>query len=169
MRGWKKETSPRAHKACSVLHGLCVMPVYLSLLCWSPAVITPLSVRISAERMSSSDQQDGSSRDLQLRQIGKDNPSYAADNTFSQPSIRDASNLTSEDAGADQNEELSSASMNSSANTNGKLRLLQVYFWWDRCNKVSEVASEIPGQHSTIKYSAASSEDLPDISIITKL
>ncbi|KAJ7385704.1 Patched domain-containing protein 3 [Desmophyllum pertusum] len=36
-----------------LLHGLCIMPVYLSLLCWRPAVIRPPSVRDSAERLGS--------------------------------------------------------------------------------------------------------------------
>ena len=69
-----------------LLHGLCIMPVYLSLLCWRPAVIRPPSVRVSAERLNNTDQQNESSRDLQLRQIGEDNPIYAADATSYQPS-----------------------------------------------------------------------------------
>ena len=67
-----------------LLHGLCIMPVYLSLLCWRPTVIRSPSVSDNAERLSSSNQQDGSGRDLQLRQIGKDNPCYAADDNSSQ-------------------------------------------------------------------------------------
>ena len=67
-----------------LLHGLCIMPVHLSLLCWRPTVIRPPSVRDNAERLSSSNQQEGNGRDLQLRQIGKDNPCYAADDNSSQ-------------------------------------------------------------------------------------
>lgn len=60
------KASPKT-QAVFLLHGLSFMPVYLSLLCWRPDVIRPPSVRVSAERLSSSDQQDGSSRDLQLK------------------------------------------------------------------------------------------------------
>ena len=33
-------------------HGLCIMPVYLSIMCWSPAVIRPRSVSDSAEKVN---------------------------------------------------------------------------------------------------------------------
>ena len=35
-----------------LLHGLCIMPVYLSLMCWRPAVIRPPSVSDSAEKVN---------------------------------------------------------------------------------------------------------------------
>ena len=69
-----------------LLHGLCIMPVYLSLLCWRPAVIRPPSVKVSAERLNNNNQHNESTRDLQLRQIGKDNPIHVADDTSYQPS-----------------------------------------------------------------------------------
>ena len=34
-----------------LLHGLCILPVYLSLFCWRPAVIRPLSGRVSVESL----------------------------------------------------------------------------------------------------------------------
>ena len=43
-----------------LLHGLCIMPVYLSLLCWRPAVTRPPSVRNTAERLGNKDtREDG--------------------------------------------------------------------------------------------------------------
>jgi len=62
-----------------LLHGLCIMPVYLSLLCWRPAIIRPSTVRVSAERLASRQHRDGSNRDLQLASIGSENQSHAAD------------------------------------------------------------------------------------------
>ena len=35
-----------------LLHGLCILPVYLSLFCWRPAVSKPLSMRVSVESLS---------------------------------------------------------------------------------------------------------------------
>ena len=35
-----------------LLHGLCIMPVYLSLMCWRPTVIRPPSVSDSAEKVN---------------------------------------------------------------------------------------------------------------------
>ena len=52
------------------------MPVYMSLLCWRPAIIRPPSVKVSAERLSSRDQKDGNSEDLQLAEIDNDNKSH---------------------------------------------------------------------------------------------
>ena len=34
-----------------LLHGLCILPVYLSLFCWRPAVTRPLSGRVSVESL----------------------------------------------------------------------------------------------------------------------
>lgn len=34
-----------------LLHGLCILPVYLSLFCWRPAVTKPLSGRVSVESL----------------------------------------------------------------------------------------------------------------------
>ena len=46
-----------------LLHGLCIMPVYLSLMCWRPAVNRPPSVSDSAEKVND---------DLQLESIGNE-------------------------------------------------------------------------------------------------
>ena len=63
-----------------LLHGLCILPVYLSLLCWRPAIIRPPTPKVSAERLNGRDQKDESNEDLQLANIGSENLSYAADN-----------------------------------------------------------------------------------------
>lgn len=55
------------------------MPVYLSLMCWRPAVIRPPSVRDSAEKLSSG---------LQLESVGSKEKGSAADSTDS-PSTGD--------------------------------------------------------------------------------
>ena len=43
-----------------LLHGLCILPVYLSLFCWRPAVTKPLSGRVSVESLEdrAADQED---------------------------------------------------------------------------------------------------------------
>ena len=63
-----------------LIHGLCIMPVYMSLLCWKPSVTTSPSVRVSAERLGSIKKKDESSHDLQLVAIGIENPGLAAEN-----------------------------------------------------------------------------------------
>ena len=41
-----------------LLHGLCILPVYLSLLCWRPAVVRPRSVpRVSRDEVLSGREQ----------------------------------------------------------------------------------------------------------------
>ena len=39
-----------------LLHGLCILPVYLSLFCWRPAVTKPLTGRVSVESLAETDQ-----------------------------------------------------------------------------------------------------------------
>ena len=63
-----------------LLHGLCIMPVYLSLLCWRPAIIRHPSVRVSAERLNIRDHKDGSNGDLHLASIGNEIQNHPADN-----------------------------------------------------------------------------------------
>ena len=41
-----------------LLHGLCIMPVYLSLLCWRPALIRRPSVMDTSEKLGSTDRTD---------------------------------------------------------------------------------------------------------------
>ena len=62
-----------------LIHGLCILPVYMSLLCWKPSVTTSPSVRVSAERLGSIKKKDESSHDLQLVAIGIENPGLAAE------------------------------------------------------------------------------------------
>lgn len=38
-----------------LLHGLCILPVYLSLFCWRPAINKPLTVRVSVESLPEGD------------------------------------------------------------------------------------------------------------------
>ncbi|XP_073238432.1 patched domain-containing protein 3-like [Porites lutea] len=63
-----------------LIHGLCIMPVYMSLLCWKPSLTTSPSVRVSAERLGSINKKDESSHDLHLAVIGNENPGLAAEN-----------------------------------------------------------------------------------------
>ena len=63
-----------------LLHGLCIIPVYLSLLCWRPAVIRPPSVRVSPERLNIRDHKVGGDGDLQLASIGNENQNQATNN-----------------------------------------------------------------------------------------
>ena len=57
-----------------LLHGLCILPVYLSLLCWRPAVISPHPApRISIEELQSDQPND----DLQVEKAeGTENLTY---------------------------------------------------------------------------------------------
>ena len=48
-----------------LLHGLCILPVYLSLLCWRPAVVRPHSVpRVSRDEVP--DGRDHQGKGLQM-------------------------------------------------------------------------------------------------------
>ena len=63
-----------------LIHGLCIMPVYMSLLCWKPSVTSFPSVRVSTERLGNISKKDESSHDLQLAVTGNENPGQAAEN-----------------------------------------------------------------------------------------
>ena len=56
-----------------LIHGLCILPVYMSLLCWGPTATRSPSVRVSAERLSSGGQKDETSQNLHLADIGSEN------------------------------------------------------------------------------------------------
>ena len=62
-----------------LIHGLCILPVYMSLLCWGPTVTRSPSVRVSAERLSSRSQKDETSQNLHLADIGSENSLAAND------------------------------------------------------------------------------------------
>ena len=61
-----------------LLHGLCIMPVHLSLMCWRPAVIRPPSVGDSSEKLNSINKKDRHSkatdRSLRMVPIGSEDP-----------------------------------------------------------------------------------------------
>jgi len=79
-----------------LLHGLCIMPVYLSLMCWRPAVIRPSSVSDSAEKVN-----DG----LHLESIGSEEK-VSANVITGSPSCRDCVEDTPNHAERDkQNDE----------------------------------------------------------------
>ena len=62
-----------------LIHGLCILPVYMSLLCWGPTVTRSPSVRVSAERLSSRSEKDETSQNLYLADIGSENSLAAND------------------------------------------------------------------------------------------
>ena len=62
-----------------LIHGLCILPVYMSLLCWGPTVTRSSSVRVSAERLSSRSQKDETNQNLHLADIGSENSLAAND------------------------------------------------------------------------------------------
>ena len=62
-----------------LIHGLCILPVYMSLLCWGPTVTRSPSVRVSAERLSSRSQKDETNQNLHLADIGSENSLAAND------------------------------------------------------------------------------------------
>ena len=62
-----------------LIHGLCILPVYMSLLCWGPTVTRSPSVRVSAERLSSRSQKDETSQNLHLADIGSEKSLAAND------------------------------------------------------------------------------------------
>ena len=59
-----------------LLHGLCIMPVHLSLLCWRPAITRPPSVGDSSQKLRSIGRKDRHSeaadRSLRMEPIGSD-------------------------------------------------------------------------------------------------
>ena len=62
-----------------LLHGLCIMPVYLSLLCWRPAVIRSPSVSDSTKKPSSLSKKERASKangSVRLGPIGCENPEH---------------------------------------------------------------------------------------------
>ena len=62
-----------------LIHGLCILPVYMSLLCWRPAVKKLSQVRVSADRLnSSSSQKEECHQELHLAEIGSENRDPAA-------------------------------------------------------------------------------------------
>ena len=60
-----------------LLHGLCIMPVHLSLLCWRPAIARPPSVGDSTDKRSSTGKRDRHSKaadtNLRMVPIGSEN------------------------------------------------------------------------------------------------
>ena len=56
-----------------LIHGLCILPVYMSLLCWRPTATKSPSVRVSAEGLSSGGQKDETSQNLHLADICSEN------------------------------------------------------------------------------------------------
>ena len=63
-----------------LIHGLCIMPVYMSLLCCKPEITTSTLVRVRVERQSSINKRDESSNDLKLADTGNKYPDLGADN-----------------------------------------------------------------------------------------
>ena len=61
-----------------LIHGLCILPVYMSLLCWRPAVERPSLARVSADRLNSSSQKEECGQELRLAEIGSENGDPAA-------------------------------------------------------------------------------------------
>ena len=55
-----------------LIHGLCILPVYMSLLCWRPVV------RVSADRLNSSSQKEECVQELHHAEIGSENGDPAA-------------------------------------------------------------------------------------------
>ena len=62
-----------------LIHGLCILPVYMSLLCWGPTVTRSPSVRVSAERLSNRSQKDETDQNLHLADIGSEKSLAAND------------------------------------------------------------------------------------------
>ena len=56
-----------------LIHGLCILPVYMSLLCWGPTVTRSPSVRVSSGRLSNRGQKDETSQNVHLAGIGSQN------------------------------------------------------------------------------------------------
>ena len=65
-----------------LLHGLCIMPVHLSLLCWEPAITRPSSVGDSTEKRSNIGKKDRRSKtsDLRMGPIGSDTEVFSEEN-----------------------------------------------------------------------------------------
>ena len=88
-----------------LLHGLCILPVHLSLLCWRPAVIRPSSARIDTETLRNGKENVKKSKDLQLANIGKENSGYAADETSFQLSEQGNREKETDDGETNQKDE----------------------------------------------------------------
>ena len=68
-----------------LIHGLCILPVYMSLLCWGPTVTRSPLVRVSAERLSSRRQKGEINQNLQLADIGSENSLAGNDPSLKMP------------------------------------------------------------------------------------
>jgi len=55
-----------------LIHGLCILPVYLSLLCWGPTVTRSPSVKVSSKRLSSRSEKNETSQNLPVADIGSE-------------------------------------------------------------------------------------------------
>ena len=67
-----------------LLHGLCIMPVYLSLLCWRPAVIRPPSITDTSGKLSTTNTKDKVNKangSLQLISIQRTDPRKPSEDT----------------------------------------------------------------------------------------
>lgn len=49
-----------------LLHGLCIMPVYLSLLCWRPAVIKKPSTSVRTKRLDTDPNGEARGKDMRV-------------------------------------------------------------------------------------------------------
>ena len=56
-----------------LIHGLCILPVYMSLLCLGPTATRSPTVRVSSERLSSRGEKDETSQNLPVADIGSEN------------------------------------------------------------------------------------------------
>ena len=92
-----------------LLHGLCIMPVYLSLLCWRPAVIRPPSVKVTAGKLGSRDTRDEGNKakgSLQLMSVRRKDPIDPSKDTSiqspQQANFKEKSEQSSNDKPANQ-------------------------------------------------------------------
>ena len=83
-----------------LIHGLCIMPVYMSLLCCKPKITTSTLVRVKVERQSSINKRDESSNDLKLADTGNKYPDLGADN----PSLQRAEEENLDEDAVNDNE-----------------------------------------------------------------
>ena len=56
-----------------LIHGLCILPVYMSLLCLGPTATRSPTVSVSSERLSSRGEKDETSQNLPVVDIGSEN------------------------------------------------------------------------------------------------
>ena len=56
-----------------LIHGLCILPVYMSLLCLGTTATRSPTVRVSSERLSSRGEKDETSQNLPVADIGSEN------------------------------------------------------------------------------------------------